>query len=274
MVTSRKIHVKKNQSLHSVIKNDSFSYSSIDRGVKLLKMANGIRTNKFKDNRIIYLPFCINKKDKRNIASINKINSTTVKNKNNNIDRTRINFGMNSGALSLKQEDRALVSNYLKFSLGSSYNLEKNYSINANVHLTKYFNFNVKNRATRAPESLYGELELSLSKRFGKWKVAIGYDRLNFFIMEENEITANQINRFSLKPFYSISNKLKVFAGLGYINDFSEKEITGIDLSLGTSLRINNELNLSLYGYQSEINTILNNQNTSTAYGITLSYGF
>ena len=140
--------------------------------------------------------------------------------------------------------------------------------------MTKFLETKISESSAQSPDSIYNEFGFSLGKNLGKWSVALAYDSLNFFIIDNNTITANQINRFSLKPFYSINKKFGIFAGLGYINDFSEKEITGLDLSLGASYRINNTLNLSVYGYQADTSTTFTDRNASSAYGMSLSYGF
>jgi len=140
--------------------------------------------------------------------------------------------------------------------------------------MTKFLEAKVSESNIQSPDSIYKEFGFSLGKNRGDWSVALAYDSLNFFILDNSIITANQINRFSIKPYYSVSNKVGIFAGFGYINDFSEKEITGLDFSLGASYSINNGLSLSAYGYQGDISTTSTNKNTSSAYGIALSYGF
>jgi len=274
LVSSRKMHVRKNQSLYSVIQNDSFSYKSIKRGVHLLKMANGIRSEKFKKNRVINLPFCTTEQNKRIIASIKKTSTTVKKKKKQNSSPLGFRVGVNTGLLNLKQQDKTLDSNYAKILLGSSYKLKNDYVLSASLSMTKFLETNVSESNVQSPDSIYNEFGFSLGKNLGDWSVALAYDSLNFFILDNSIITANQINRFSIKPFYSVSNKVGIFAGFGYINDFSEKEITGLDFSLGASYRINNNLSLSAYGYHGDISTTFTDKNTSSAYGIALSYGF
>jgi hypothetical protein len=274
LISSRKVHVKRNQSLRSIIKNDSFSYKNIKRGVHLLKMANGIRSEIFKKNKVINLPFCITKQNKRTIASIKKTSTTVKVKKNQNTSPLGFKVGVNTGLLSLKQQDKTLDSNYAKISLGSSYKFKNNYTLSASLSMTKFLETKVSGSSTQSSDSIFSEFGFSLGKNLRDWSVALAYDSLNFFIIDNSIVTVNQINRFSIKPSYSVSNKSGIFAGLGYINDFSEKEITGFDLSLGASYRINKDLSLSVYGYQGDISTSFSNKNTVSAYGISLSYGF
>jgi hypothetical protein len=274
LISSRKVHVKENQSLYSVIKNDNFSYKSIKEGVHLLKIANGIRSEKFKKSRVINLPFCITKQNKRVVASVKKTSVNIKKIKREKYSPLRFKIGINSGLLNLKQQGKILDSNYAKVSLGSSYNFKNNYILSASFSMTKFLETKISGSGIQPSDSLYSEFGLSLSKSLGNWSIAFAYDSLNFFILDDSVVSANQINRFSVKPYYSISEKIGIFTGLGYINDFSEKEITGFDLSLGASYKTSNNFNLSVYGYQGDISTSFADQNTSSAYGISLSYSF
>src|SRR5690606_26160883 len=58
LISSRKVELKKGQSYASVIKNDSYSYGTTPRGVKLLKSANGLKGKYAEKDQIVYLPFC------------------------------------------------------------------------------------------------------------------------------------------------------------------------------------------------------------------------
>lgn len=276
LISSRKIKVKKNQTLYSIVTNDQYSYKTVERGIHLIKMANGIRSHKMKKNKEIYLPFCAMEDNKRTVASVKSLKTKIKKQKIKEQSASTYTIGINSGALELKQNTNNVEMNFTKLSLNYKYNFKNSYSLQANANLTKFSSIVANSGNAITPNDIYQEIGITLAKQYEKLNLGIGYDSLNYFLLVDNIMTANQINRISFKPFYALTTSFGVFSSLGYINDLSTMEINGYDASIGAVYRFGDEkrFNLSGFYYGSELSSKISEKNTSKAYGLSLSFDF
>lgn len=290
LITSRKIKVKRGQSLDRIVAGDQFSYQSIERGVRLVKEANNLSGNVIKEDRVIYMPFCVTQ------TMLTKIGKrpASVSFKGERIQRklerkslpskSSLNYslGLGYGAVDVKRNAENISGSFSKISASVSSQLNSQYTLSG--HLTGAFFLNMSHsdsKQTSNSSGLYPEFGATLSRTEGHWQPGISYDMLNYFVIKndigEVNLEPNKLHRLSFKTNFSISDSVGVFGGPGYLQSLDSEKISGYDLTLGASYKFGqrDRYSFSLVGNKNYLSTNESSKNDeSTAWLGTLKINF
>ena len=187
--------------------------------------------------------------------------------------------GTQLGIVSIEGEnDKTLDMNLLKFSFRYTNKLSSNYRYNLTLAGVKFSSIN-SSEAEESVEtkSFLPEFSLGVSRSFSeKFSLGLNYDLLNYFVVSQSSnefinISPQNINRISLKPYYSLSKTFGLISSLGIITG----EISGYDLSLGSDYKFGKESQyvLAVIAYMSSLD-VEDSKEGSSAYIASFGYWF
>ncbi len=250
VMSSRKMKLKAGRSLDSIIQQDQYSYGSQKQALKLYKMANGLRKNKYKNEQTIVLPFCFDETF-RELASVGNIETSIKEETRRKIEKFSLNVSAQYGNLDVESNDGDISMQFLKASLGANYNINSDYFLTSIVSAVQFRNIeHTETDRTVEASDLFPEVGISGFRRLDRFNVGVGYDFLQYFVRDTSisgvSLSPSSTHRVSGKLSYSFSSSLLAFANLGYLKSFEENNISGIDSSLGVNYSFGNNKKYSI----------------------------
>lgn len=278
LITSRKVSIKKGQSISRIIETDTYRYTSNSKTIEKVMMANGIRTFYAKKDQTIYLPYCANDLN-RGIASVQnkmstKVHKTLKKEKSKNFG-----LGLIYGGVSINRDSKELSMNFTKLSGKYTYSFSDTYSLTTSFSIAKFTN--LKHSDSEAIESvpaIYPEGSIQLNKKMNGYSLSLGYDIINYFSVnnEDEAIVLTPIlnHRVGLRALFPISDKVALLASTGYLTS-DNNNLSGFDYSIGMSYKVYKDLNVTGSAYQSRMKVLdVNTDESSSVWVISASYPF
>jgi hypothetical protein len=281
LVNSRREIVKKGDKIKSYVLADKYRYASVDEGIKLYKMANGLESETFKSSREISLPFCANNNE-RNLAAIGNVevdleNSAAQDNK-------KLTFSISAqyGNLEVKNSSEKYSMNFIKVSGNSNYKISDKYFVSSTLSVVQFRNIEHSETDSSVDGSdPYPEFGTTLFMRKGRANFGIGYDFLQYFVRDASvkgvSLTPSATHRISPKFSYSLSDNVTLIGSLGLLQSFEENNVSGFDAVLGASFSLDKRKKLVLTPifYKGVVERDSSSKSDdSTVIAATLSYRF
>ena len=250
LVNSRKKFVKKGELIKTYVLQDKYAFKSIDEGIKLYKLINGISSETFKESEIVTLPFCTNAL-KREIASIEKID-TKVEKKIRPKNK-KLSFGLSAqyGNLEVKNSLEEYSMNFIKVSGNSNFILNEKYFLSTNLSVVQFRD--IKHSGTdiiTESSDPYPEFGTTLYMKNDRVNIGVGYEVLQYFVRDNSlkgiALAPSVTHRVSSKLAYSFSGKIKLKGNLGVLQSFEKNNIRGFDAAIGASFTFGKQMRISL----------------------------
>lgn len=239
VMNSRQTKLTAGKSLKSAINSDQYHYGSEEKAMKLFKMANGLRKNKFKSDKTIVLPYCF-EAGTRELASIGNIETSIDKEEVREPKTFALSISAQYGNLDVESSDGDISMQFLKASAGAYYKINDDYFLTSLVSAVQFRNIEhtETNKKVEASD-LFPEFGVSAFRKFDRLNVGAGYDFLQYFVRDASvagvSLNPSATHRASAKVSYSLTDSLVAFANLGYLKSFEENNISGVDTSVGVN---------------------------------------
>lgn len=169
---------------------------------------------------------------------------------------------------------------YLNFGGGLSYQINKTYTLNANIAFKKFTNLDYKQdnqEGSTSDISIYSDLLFSVSRKWKTFIVSLGYDNLNYFVGAKTDVIEPvRVDRASAKASWLRFEEKNFIpsAKLGVFIPVSD-DVTGFDFTLAGKYIITKDKKLSAEAYfYKAVLTANDNDSDSLAYGVTMGYSF
>ena len=279
MITARTVVVKKGDKISDVLKNDIFKHPSLKKAYLHTKRDNSLSSNLIQKNQKITLPFCASEGIKRSLAALNT-NVTEINPNKKNLLPVPLSVGLTYGQFTVNQNSETLSMNFLKFQVAGKYKINNDYTLTGKASVASFFGINYSEAEENdvSASNYYPEFGGSISTKSGALSYGASYDLMNYFLIrnETDSITLDpsQLHRFSANGYYTITDKMGLFANLGYLNGFDSENISGFDMSVGGSYGLNNDgsYRIAPLFYYGSINSDLSSEaETSNAFALSFS---
>lgn len=278
LITSRKVQIKKGQSISRIIETDSYRYTSNSKTIEKVMMPNGIRTFYAKKDQTIYLPYCTNDLN-RGIASVQNKMSTKVHKTLKKEKPKNLGLGFVYGAVSINRDAKELSMNFTKIASKYTYNFSDTYSLTTTLSVAKFSNLkHSDSEAISSVPSIYPEGSLQLNWKMNGYSLGLSYDIINYFSVnnEDDAIVLSPIlnHRIALRPFIPLSDSFALIGSTGYLAS-EDGNLAGFDYSIGLNYKTYKNLNLTGSAYQSNMKVVdVNTDETSSVWVLSLSLPF
>lgn len=191
--------------------------------------------------------------------------------------KTRQRYMLSSSLGSLRISDEAnktLDINLAKLSLNYKRSLSRRDSYQVGLGTVAFFNLKYSEVDQQVShKGFLPELYLAITRRFTKFSLSVGYDYLNYFVLNDSLATKyllqpQEVHRVYLRPSYQLAKDYSLMTSLGSIQGAA----VGLDFSLSLQMPLSHELgSLTGLAYMSDLR--VRSRNESTIGGI-LSYSY